>query len=313
MTANIDDDKKNGKPHKYPRLWRVLVGALWLLGIVAIVGTAAFILWRISFCLDKTVSDPAQFITGNLLNVLILLAIVGQIAVYVKQRDIMQGQWDVMQNQIRMQAAVNDPRLRIAVSARNFEPGKAPIFLVTITNDGLIPAANVTFQLVVKLPEREISIQDTFDVPAKESEIQFLRSPSIFDKEQIEKLNTKKSPPLIVSGTLSYFPFQREGGDPPQEFCFKYNPWSIGNRPKEIPQFVRCTRTGTVLIGGLAPTLKTGITPSTAELEPIGHAPTVAIGHKGEIAPTGDLSLNITRGTPEEDKSQNDKKEERNP
>jgi hypothetical protein len=144
-----------------------------------------------------------------------------------------------------MQAAITDPRLRVSVHAEDFDPGRKPVFVVTVTNDGLISATNVAFEMVVKWLGREERRRDVFDVPAKESETQHLVSNGVLTDSQFDSFN--ESAPLIVEGSLSYFPYQKKGDDPPQRFCYKYRPWK-GDR-RGMQQFIRCSSSTNVDIG----------------------------------------------------------------
>jgi hypothetical protein len=256
--------KPNSNPFKaaYALFKRLPIGLrriIWAdLGAVAIVVLISIF--------HPNLATRVKFATDGILNLLIVLIIAVQAYIYVRQWDVMEqnlertddvidqmkcqlsameAQNTITQQNFTMQAAINDPRLRIArVTVEDFDPGKKPIFIVKIINDGLIPAQNVDFEMRVQLGvDKEESSSDMFDVPAKDTEVQHLVSHGVLDEQTISGFNTDV--PLTVRGRMRYFPHFNES---PQTFCYQYYPWK-GDRPKEIPQFVRCTRRGTVDIG----------------------------------------------------------------
>jgi hypothetical protein len=93
-----NDEHADGEKEQPPGSGRSLswTGALILLALVV----AALII--ASRFLDTATTDPVQFVTGNLLNALIFLAILGQVYIYTKQRDIMERQWNVMEGQFEI-------------------------------------------------------------------------------------------------------------------------------------------------------------------------------------------------------------------
>jgi hypothetical protein len=192
----------------------------------------------------------------------------GQLVAVQGQLSEMEAQSHTSQQLLNLQAAISDPRLRVSVHAEDFAPDKKPIFIVTINNDGLIAATNVAFKMVVKWLGREERLKDVFDVPAKDTEIQHLVSNGVLTDLQFKSFN--ESAPLIVEGTLSYFPYQRKDGDPPQPFCYKYHPWK-GDRPEGIPQFIRCERATTVDLAVQIEGARLTLTPGdvTVRIEPV--------------------------------------------
>ena len=85
------------KPHKRPyreRRWFQIIAAMVLLAIVVLI----LIFAGKRFGAD----DLPQFVTGNLINVLIFAAIVGQVLIYRNQRDIMQQQRQAMYGQLEI-------------------------------------------------------------------------------------------------------------------------------------------------------------------------------------------------------------------
>jgi len=261
------------------------------------------------------ITDWLQAITSLAL----LAVIVVQACIYNKQRILMWKQWiamrrgviqtrgqlEKMKEALRIEQAKTDPRLRVEhVRALDFDPGKRPIYLVTIVNDGRIPARDVAFKVKVTIEDKDESSDDRFDVPAGETEIAFLASHTLLDEKQIDGFNSDV--PLIITGSLSYFPHQKKEGDPPQGFCYKYLPWK-GVRPPEIPQFVRCTRR----IGSDI-TVRLG----TGHFKLTGFAPTIILGKatpedSSQVTPSGDVTNVVIHGNPpNEPQASVEKKEE---
>lgn len=79
---------------------------LWIVGLILVLLILVTVLLLVSRLVDKQISDPVQFITGNLLNILIFLAIVAQVHIYRKQRDIMKQQWQAMDQSLKRTDAV---------------------------------------------------------------------------------------------------------------------------------------------------------------------------------------------------------------
>lgn len=74
------------------RRWQI---ARWVIVIAMVVGGLVVASRYVSGD-----TDPIQFVTGSLLNTLIFAAIVAQVLIYRKQRDIMRHQWKSMQRQL---------------------------------------------------------------------------------------------------------------------------------------------------------------------------------------------------------------------
>jgi hypothetical protein len=75
--------------------WAVV---LYVLGSLAGLAVLITVLTVASYWLNTAISDRVQFVTGNLLNALIFAAIVSQVLIYRKQRDIMKQQQEAMQD-----------------------------------------------------------------------------------------------------------------------------------------------------------------------------------------------------------------------
>jgi hypothetical protein len=168
-----------------------------------------------------------------------------------EQASTMKGQFTVMQGQLRemekqsqtsrqlfeMQAAITNPRLRVAeVRVENFKAGKEPIYILTIANSGLIDATGVQIHMRVEMGTYKILewINDPIvTIPAKEKEYFYIIDSSGLNQQHIDGFNDNV--PLRVVGHFSHWLIS------PTEFCYKYQPWEEGReRPEGIRQFVRC-------------------------------------------------------------------------
>lgn len=194
----------------------------------------------------------AIFLTGSLLNLSIIVAVIIQAYIYVGQWDTMerslertddiikkmQAQLGTMNEGLAIERAKTDPRLRVSkVRIENFEAGTSPIFIVTIANDGLIDATGVELHIGIKMgTDKEFNWIDpqTVMIPARGEESYPVDSGAQLEQEHIEGFN--KTVPIEVRVRVKYWP-----GSPtePKEFCYKYLPWR-GDRPPDIPQFVPC-------------------------------------------------------------------------
>src|SRR6185369_2310869 len=139
------------------RRWQI---ARWATLIVVVVGGLVLASRYVSGD-----TDPIQFVTGNLLNVLIFGAIVAQVLIYRKQRDIMRHQWRSMQGQLnameRQEQAMRDQaksmdksvvfglRAYLGIFSIVFNPETKLIF-VQIENTGKVPAENIDVLIEVE-------------------------------------------------------------------------------------------------------------------------------------------------------------------
>ena len=164
--------------------------------------------------------------------------------------DKMQDQWEIMTEQLRIERAKTDPRIRITdVRSINLDIDKMPIFRVALVNDGLLPT-DVDFLLGVKIDDREFwNNKRTIAVAAGEKEYQFVEAHFVLEQRHIDTFNKAgAAPSLMVVGRFSYFPHV----DPstPKEFCFKYLPWPWQReRPEGIPEFIPCEHETVLNIG----------------------------------------------------------------
>lgn len=198
-------------------LRRIVIGSACVaLGVIAI---AVF---------HPSMDDRWKFGTDMLLNVLILMAITIQAYIYTQQ-------WEAMNEGLQIERAKTNPRLRVArVRAEGFQIGKRPVFIVTITNDGLIAATSVRVHMEVLIgTDKEIGWihAPVVSIPANGQEHYFIRSSSWLTQEQFVAFNNDLV--LKVMGYFEYWPIGRTN------FCYKYVPWDE-ERPKDVPQFVPC-------------------------------------------------------------------------
>jgi hypothetical protein len=274
--------------------WRPIAATfLW----IAVAGTGFSSIWYYSTAFSN-VDARNTFASTSIIGLCLLLSAMAQAFIYWGQRNIMnetlnqnteimnaiKGQLTEMQTNTRMQAAINDPRLRVVDIRANLKVGKCPVFVVTIANDGLIDANGVTFHLGVEMgPDRNFEWTDDqiISIAAKDSQTYYLACPS-----EILEQHIYGAFPLNVIG---YFSIWNQGR---KDFCYKFLTWE-GERPEGVPEFVPCDReTG----------LKIGLAVGTGHLKLTGHEPTViqekAIPAGNHITPSGDVTNVVIHGDP---------------
>jgi|GEM_PF-3230167 len=230
----------------------------------AIAGLAAgggFLIWQLSAAFNDP-STWATFVIGSALNLGVLLAVVAQACIYWGQRNLMAQQWRAMvdskkqtdtvieemrvqsaglQETLQRERAKTDPRLRVVrIRIDNFDVGRTPIFIITISNDGLINANNVELHIGISMGNNRefnwISPQ-VVTVPARSHESYPVRIGILPDEQLIHNL-TDGITPIEVKVRLKYWP---HSPIMPTEFCYRYFPWPRGSeRPDDIPQFFGC-------------------------------------------------------------------------
>jgi hypothetical protein len=116
-------------------------------------------------------TDPIQFITGNLLNVLIFAAIVAQVLIYRKQRDVMRRQWRTMERQARSadQSVVFGLRAYVGIHSLDPIDTETKRICLRIENSGKVPAydVNVKVLMEVRIPEQSIPDEQARNPPWK--------------------------------------------------------------------------------------------------------------------------------------------------
>ncbi len=249
------DEKKAKGMRRVPRwFWT----SLWIAGSMLVLGVVILGLFWISRFLDTRVSDPIQFITGNLLNVLLFVVILFQTYIYRRQTRIM--------------GVAYDPRLQItSVRVVNLKPEEEPIFIVSVKNIGAIDARGVVVNLrvsfgrpVESILAQKLSEPQTVTIAAGQEQTYAIPWDQPVKQGHIDRLNKV---PLIVSG------FIKLRDEKEREFCYRYYPLK-GERPPGVPEFIPCD---------FDIRLTRIVTPGTAGLKVTAQA---AIAAKGEVVPT---------------------------
>jgi hypothetical protein len=223
--TNEPDDNHPHSGQQKPFRWLLLcfrfIGAVALLGLVVggLVCASRFI--------DPATTDRVQFVTGNLVNALIFIAILGQIYIYHKQ-------WVSMDKQVQILSIAIEPRLRITnVRIVNLKAEERPTFIIWIINEGATDAKNVKFYMraAIGTEEQHWSREQIITIPARKEEHYWIAWSSTLGQNDIDAINS--SIPVKVTG---YFNIENRGQ---QEFCYRYYPWK-NRRPRDISQFIPC-------------------------------------------------------------------------
>jgi hypothetical protein len=109
------------------------------------------------------ITDPVQFVTGNLLNTLIFIAIVAQVLIYRKQRDIMEQQWNAMREQANLTRRSITISNSASVGVHSIEYDKqAHVILVKIENIGLVRAYGISMfmEVIVGIHEPDTDFRE---------------------------------------------------------------------------------------------------------------------------------------------------------
>ena len=273
MQANSDANRDSDDSQREQRSNFKYRPAIWFgLGGIIIVGIIFLVSW-----LWPNLAERTKFFTQNVLSALTLYAIAIQVYFYTKhweamleQRNAMKGQLaamnaqvelsrqqgrtqrsqvrqtykqvdlmrdnlGAMQKQVEIMGIAVEPRLRVAnVRATNFVVGGLPIFIVTFVNEGATEARNVEIKLELQKGDETPVFwtrQQNVTIPANGKEDYPIRWPSLLRREDIDGFNDNI--PLRV---LGYFVHQTTT----TKFCYRYYPWSFGNRPEGLPQFFPC-------------------------------------------------------------------------
>lgn len=126
---------------------------LWVLGCVAIVLAIIAVWVVVSFALDPKLTDPIQFVGISVLNTLIFTAVIAQVLIYRKQRDIMRDQRRVMDESLAETRNLIEQTERFArINSRAYvfidtatldapiRTGKYPLAKISLKNSGKSPA-----------------------------------------------------------------------------------------------------------------------------------------------------------------------------
>jgi hypothetical protein len=201
---------------RWLRITAWAVGSVFVIGVLVV--TSHYV---------ADITDPVQFVTGNLLNTLLLVVIIFQARIYHRQADIMERQWQATQDDIR-------PRLRIAdVKAVGLGAGQTAAFVVSLVNEGATEARDVELQMEVRSGLSKVTwpTGQILTVPANgRQEYPF---PWNSPLTQQDLNGTALFEPYEVAG---YF---KHGKGEVQPFCYRYYLWD-GPRPEGIPQFLLC-------------------------------------------------------------------------
>lgn len=145
---------------------------LWLIGSSAVIG--ASILTAVALGFAESVPAWVSFLTGSLLNLLLLVVVVVQAYIYGQQRQVMHDQWEAMQNSLdetRKLVSQNERMVKAAeesakIAREAFYVGEAPYFGITeiiLSWIGGVPDVNT---LVSSRPELVITFMNGGKTPA---------------------------------------------------------------------------------------------------------------------------------------------------
>lgn len=166
---NHHNESIEQRPRRPLRTAALIAGSVTLLGLVV---KALFIASQYL----ASSSDPIQFITGNLVNVLIFIAIVAQVLIYRKQRDIMEQQWQAMRESVKAAERATEIAQQNMIYAQRA--------YVTIPDGVVTNEPNARFRL---------RVENSDNTPASRVEI----------KVQIEIREHSFEPPLNVGENIT--------------------------------------------------------------------------------------------------------------
>lgn len=126
----MDNEKYPNDQESRPKKFLKIAGwtVLWVLALAIGLAITIKVLGHYSHLLGAN-SDPVAFVTGNLLNALILAAIVAQVLIYRKQ-------WHVMERSFAVGT-------RAYMEVHSIETNDTGLITVKIENIGQIPATNI--------------------------------------------------------------------------------------------------------------------------------------------------------------------------
>jgi hypothetical protein len=273
--TNHDSSKtNNGHRNSEPSYLRLV----FICGGIAVAGLLIASIWW------PNLTERTKFFTGNLLNLIIALAVIAQVLIYRKQ-------WNAMAEGLEIERDKTSPRLRVAeVTAESFETGKRPFYVVTIANDGLLAATDVRIHMSIEINDEKPMdwINDVVvTIPANGKEHHFIHSSSWLSEEQLDGFDNSKDSLRVVG----FFEYASVGRIP---ICYKYLPLQGEYRPPKIPQFVPCDYT---------PSLNTTLHVQGAVMKTtVGNiTATVGTNPQGEIRPSGELTTRVIKKQDEEE------------
>ena len=199
--------KRNGKVKTFLR--RLGIVTLLLLGCIGSLALVIWLLYVISQYLNPAISDPAQFITANLLNALIFAAIVAQVFIYRKQWRVMERQWSVALQGIR-------PIVEVRAV---FQPNGDMNFV--LSNIGRIPA-NVRFRYTCTLGVDRVIGTGTIEAEVGHNQREHTVKTVALRREIDDDIIPKRTPLRIeIEGVYEW-----EFGSYPIKYCGQYDPTS---------------------------------------------------------------------------------------
>jgi hypothetical protein len=228
--AHARNQGRKGKPHQQIKHVEKLSYFAWRIIALFGVGLVALVIASLTFRRCSGVPGWINFLTTNILSLLLLCVVVVQAYIYSQQKRLMQSQLDVMSIAIR-------PRLRVAsVKVKDFEEGKSPVFVMSLVNEGATEANDVAIFMQVRIGPGDADGakwggEQIVTIPANGRENYFVPLPRPLSEEDIYGFNNTVR--LEVSGYYR----QTDAVDVP--FCYKYYPWH-GERPRGVSQFIAC-------------------------------------------------------------------------
>jgi len=187
-----------------------------------------------------TVSVERDWIDYTLVPLNFCLVIIGALGVMAalatlrkikEQANWMETQAGLMARQVEM----TEPRLHVdGVRVEDFEEGRMPVFYVIVMNSGIIAAERVAIRIKAEVggvateyPEyREISI------PANGSREFFIPGATALHSDHMAAFNSGKWM-LRISGQVQW-------SNQTTDYCYKYYPWPLEQRPPGVPLFLPC-------------------------------------------------------------------------
>jgi hypothetical protein len=137
-------------------LRELVVTTLWVLGCLVFVLVIAAIWFFISYAIDPRLTDPVQFIGVNVLNTLIFVAIVAQVMIYRKQRDIMKAQAEAASKAVEIaeRQLKHDHRARLVIEGLSSTTSETQVLRIQNTGKLAADPADVLVDMIVLAPPK---------------------------------------------------------------------------------------------------------------------------------------------------------------
>lgn len=169
--TNHDSSKTNGHRNSEPSYLRLV----FICGGIAVAGLLVASIWW------PNLTERTKFFTGNLLNLVIGLAVIAQVLIYRKQRDIMQNQW------IAMRKSIAQAKAQTKILDRSFRAStRAYIFINEATLEDPIASGNYPYPKLV--------LQNSGKTPAHRYRVRFEQA--FLDGEDDERARQGIMPPM---------------------------------------------------------------------------------------------------------------------